>query len=282
MRHLRLLTATVVLCAGTLLHGASQTLTVLQWNVYHGGRGTDDRSDPGRQVNWIAAKNPDIVSLNEVTAPQADDYRQRLETATGETWYAHHVVAQTDGIGNEILSRHPLLTTASYPMKTNGEYRRAVTEATIDAGGVFVNVFSTHLDNSDARIRAAQVQELLAFIKGFQGPSVVAGDLNAPPDSAELQPLFAQAADTWSDALATGHAVSYPDNPPGPDTRTRGHRIDYVLHTAGLSTIVAEIPDQRDWSRDGVAVAIGTPDDLAVRPSDHNFVFAVLTMDSSR
>lgn len=279
MRHLRLVTVTLTLCAGALLHGASQTLTVLQWNAYHGGRGTDDRNDPARQVNWIAAKNPDIVSLNEVTAPQADDYRQRLETATGETWYAHQVVAQTDGIGNEILSRHPLLTTASYPMKTNGQYRRGVTEATIDAGGVFVNVFSTHLDNADASIRAAQVQELLAFIKGFQGPSIIAGDLNAPPESAELQPLFAAAADAWVEALASNRAVSYPDNPPGPDTRTRGHRIDYVLHTSGLYTGVAEIPDVRDWSHAGVAIRIDTPDDLAVRPSDHNFVFAVLSVN---
>lgn len=94
MRCLRLLTVTLTLCAGTLLHGASQTLTVLQWNTYHGGRGTDGGWDPARQVNWIAAKNPDVVSLNEVTAPQADDYRQRLETATGETWYSHHVVAR--------------------------------------------------------------------------------------------------------------------------------------------------------------------------------------------
>lgn len=167
-------------------------------------------------------------------------------------------------------------------MNADGQYNRAVTEATIDAGGVLVNVFSTHLDNSNAAIRAAQVRELLDFVQGFTGPAIIAGDLNASPDSAELQPLFAQAGDVWTEALTAGRAVSYPDNPPGPDTRTRGHRIDYVLHTAGLSTIVAEIPDQRDWSHDGVAVPIGTPDDLAVRPSDHNFVFAVLSVTPSQ
>ncbi|HZT77816.1 MAG TPA: endonuclease/exonuclease/phosphatase family protein [Vicinamibacterales bacterium] len=278
MRHLRFFSLTLALCAGAVLHGASQTLTVLQWNTFHGGRGTDDRVDPSRQVNWMAAKNPDVITLNEVTAPQADDYRQRLETATGETWYAYHVVSQTDGIGNEILSRHQLLTTSSYRMKTNGEYRRGVTEATIDAGGTFVNVFATHLDNANSAVRAAQVQELLAFMQGFSGPAILAGDLNAAPESAELQPLFADVADTWMDALATGRAVAYPDNPPGPDTRTRGSRIDYVLHTSGLTTVQAEIPDQRDWSQTGVVEQVGTTDDLAVRPSDHNFVFAVLSV----
>src|SRR5579884_894089 len=130
MRYIRLITVTLALCAGAVLHGASQTLTVLQWNVYHGGRGTDARFDPARQVNWMAAKHPDVITLNEVTVPQAEDYRQRLETATGDTWYAYQAIAQTGGIGNEIVSRHPLLTTSSYPMKTNGEYRRGVTQAT--------------------------------------------------------------------------------------------------------------------------------------------------------
>jgi endonuclease/exonuclease/phosphatase family metal-dependent hydrolase len=278
MRHIRLLTITLTLCTCAVLHGASQTLTVLQWNVYHGGRGTDDQFEPGRQVNWIAAKHPDVVSLNEVTAPQAEDYRQRLEAATGDTWYSYHAVAQADGIGNQILSRHQLLTTASYKMKTNGQYSRAVSEATIDAGGTMVNVFSTHLDNSNGSVRAAQVRELLAFVQGFPGPAIIAGDLNAPPESAELKPLFARASDAWTEALNAARATSYPDNPAGPDTRTRGGRIDYVLHTPGLSTVQAEIPDQRDWSRTAVVSQVGSTDDLAVRPSDHNFVFAVLSV----
>ena len=277
---MRLLTITVALCTTAVLHGASQTLTVLQWNVYHGGRGTDDRFDPGRQVNWIAAKHPDVVSLNEVTSSQAEDYRQRLETATGDSWHSYFAVAQADGIGNQILSRRQLLTTSSYKMKANGQYTRAISQATIDAGGTMVNVFSTHLDNSNNGVRAAQVGELLSFVQGFAGPAIVAGDLNAAPESPELQPLFAQAPDSWIEALGTGRATAYPDNPAGPDTHTRANRIDYVLHTAGLSTLQAEIPDQRDWSRTAVAVPVGSTDDLAVRPSDHNFVFAVLSVSS--
>ena len=42
----------------------------------------------------------------------------------------------------------------------------------------------------------------------------------------------------------------------------------------------AEIPDQRDWSADAAAVQVGTSDDNAVRPSDHNFLFAVLSFSS--
>jgi hypothetical protein len=88
--------------------------------------------------------------------------------------------------------------------------------------------------------------------------------------------------ETWSEAVQEDRAVGYPDNPAGPDTRTRGKRIDYILHSPGLRTVQAEVLDQRDWSADGTgaAVQVGTADDLAVRPSDHNFVFAVLSVSS--
>jgi endonuclease/exonuclease/phosphatase family metal-dependent hydrolase len=278
MRRAALL-VTLLLC-WTTLHGASQTMTVLQWNVFHGGRGTDSRSDAGRQVNWIAAKHPDVVSLNEVTSLQAEEYRQRLDTATGDRWFSHHVTAQADGIGNQILTRHQLLATDAYHMRANGQFRRAVTQATVDISGQQVNVFSTHLDNSSGEIREAQVRELIMFISRFPEPRIVAGDLNAPPGAPEIGMLQDRLFDAWTEAVEQERAIGYPDNPAGPDTRTRGKRIDYILHSPELTVVQAEVPDQRDWSTDAPAVQVGTSDDVAVRPSDHNFLFAVLSFSS--
>jgi endonuclease/exonuclease/phosphatase family metal-dependent hydrolase len=273
--------AAFLLCCATV-HAASQTLTVLQWNVFHGGRGTDSRVDVSRQVNWIAAKRPDIASLNEVTALQAEEYRERLDEATGERWYSFHVTAQADGTGNQILSRHPFVSTDVYRMRVNGEFRRAVAEATVDIGDLRLNVFSTHLDHASAAIRQAQVRELITFISRFPEPWIIAGDLNATPDTPEIRVLNDHLLDTWSEAVDQQRAVAYPGNPAGPDTRTRGKRIDYILHSPGLSTVQAEIPDQRNWSADRMraVVEVGTADDLAVRPSDHNFLFAVFSVNS--
>jgi endonuclease/exonuclease/phosphatase family metal-dependent hydrolase len=269
-----------LLLSCTAVTAASRTLTVLQWNVFHGGRGTDARVDVSRQVNWVAAKHPDIASLNEVSALQAEEYRQRLEAATGDRWYSYHVTAQADGTGNQILSRHPFVSTDFHRMRVNGEFRRAVAQATVDIGDIRLNVFSTHLDHSNAAIRQAQVRELIRFVSRFPEPSIVAGDLNAPPDAAELFGLGDRLIDTWAEAVGQQRAVAYPENPPGHDTRTRGKRIDYILHSPGLSTVQAEIPDQRDWSADRMrpVVQIGTTDDFAVRPSDHNFLFVVFAV----
>jgi hypothetical protein len=51
-----------------------------------------------------------------------------------------------------------------------------------------------------------------------------------------------------------------------------------VVRTRGLSTIQSEIRRQPDWSNDNLSVDVGTSDDAAVRPSDHNFIFAVLSL----
>src|SRR5256885_8229677 len=118
-------------------------------------------------------------------------------------------------------------------------------------------------------------------MSGFQGARVVAGDLNAAPESPEIQLLTSRLTDAWTSALQQGRATAYPDNPAGPDTRTRVNRIDYILHSRGLTDIQADIPDQRDLSADAPAVQVGTTDDAGVRPSDHNFVFAVLGIRSA-
>jgi endonuclease/exonuclease/phosphatase family metal-dependent hydrolase len=185
-------------------------------------------------------------------------------------------------LGNAILTHHKVLSKAKHAMQTNGEYSRGAVEATIDMNGTPVHFFSAHLDNSAPDIRAKQVLELADFIAGFPEPRVLAGDLNAVPTAPELQPLLSTVHDSWTEAVKENRAASYPDNPPDADARTRGRRrIDYILHSEDVSTVRAEIPDQRDLGNKKVEVQVRTTDDLGVRPSDHNFIMAVLTVEAS-
>ena len=71
-------------------------------------------------------------------------------------------------------------------------------EATIDVNGTAVRVFNTHLDyRADPRVRAQQVKEMLSYIGDSAGPTLVLGDLNAPPNAPELQPLLQGLRDSW-------------------------------------------------------------------------------------
>jgi len=76
---------------------------------------------------------------------------------------------------------------------------------------------------------------------GQGAPHVLMGDLNSRPDAIELQPVFGQYRDAWSDALTAGVARGVVTG----DTRVRGGRIDYVFYVGGAGVEVdsAEIVD---------------------------------------
>ena len=247
-------------------------ITVLQWNIYY-GKGTDEVYDRERQVAWMVRFAPDVISLNEVLPDEAVFYHQLLASTTGVTWYSYHVPAQADGTGNQILSKYPFVSTDSYTMTTNGIYSRAVAQATIDVGGVLVHLFSTHLDHNNEAIRLAQVLELRSYLNRFLPPYIIAGDLNAAPDSKEVGKLMKKLRDSWQIALDNGTASAYPDNPPAWGTRTHKERIDYILYSKKPKYVTAAealIMDTRDLNNASVIKRLGTPDDKGVRPSDHN------------
>ena len=232
----------------------------------------------------MAGRGPDVVTLNEVAAGDAADYKLKLQQASGQTWNGFHVKMQADGLGNMILSRYPIVSTASYKMQRNGAYARGIVEATIDAGGVRVSVFSLHVEREDSTIRMAQIREAVAWMAGFPGPRLVAGDLNAAPNAPELQPLFADYVDVWDAARASNVAFAYPDNPVGPLTRTQGTRIDYTLYSdraGAVSVLASDVPDVRDVGNTNVKTKVGTADDQGVRPTDHNMLVSTLQIGPS-
>jgi endonuclease/exonuclease/phosphatase family metal-dependent hydrolase len=250
----------------------SASLRVLHWNVLHSGFGTDGVLDRARQVKWIVAQAPDVVTLNEVTESAVFEYQARLRVATGRAWFLHHVAAVHGRDGNAILTRFPIRATGGRVLTRE----RSVAHVTIDAEGSPVNVFSTHIESGGQReSRAEQVQMLLPYLAEFSPPRIVNGDLNAGPRAVEIQPLLASYADAWQEALRLKAAVAYPDNPPG---RTRGARIDYILISpeGGLRVSGCAIPDQRDPARRDVLTRIRTSDDEGVRPSDHNLIWCTV------
>jgi len=71
----------------------SRPLRVLEWNIHHGGIGSDGVYDPNRIADWVAKMNPDVAALVELeswdsyySGDQVAMYRQMLESRTGVTW----------------------------------------------------------------------------------------------------------------------------------------------------------------------------------------------------
>ena len=111
-------------------------------------------------------------------------------------------------------------------------------------------MFNTHLDyRADPRVRSLQIAATIARLDTVAGPTILMGDLNAPPHAAELAPLFRTLRDAWSAGPDTG--FTYPAVAPV-------RRIDYVLTSADLRALnVRVLPFDASDHRPVVADLVG-------------------------
>jgi endonuclease/exonuclease/phosphatase family metal-dependent hydrolase len=249
------------------------TLKVLQYNVHHGGIGTDGRYEPSRIINWIAKINPDVVSLTEMESFDSYDsgdgvaqYVAALEAKTGVTWHSLSIQDYGDwsagGIRNAILSKHPLSATYRHEFSTGRD--RTVGGVTVAVNGRNINIMSTHLDPYSESNRIVQVRELVTYASGFAEDRIVLGDFNGLPSSSEIGTFTSAYSDGWAQAVKLGIQQSAPDNPNG---YTRNGRIDYVFYSHGeqhLTLKSVQVVDTRDAN--------------GVMPSDHRPLVATFTV----
>ncbi len=270
MHHTRLINAasrvTVRICLLLIVfscsdsHGAEPPLRlrVLTWNIHH-GLGVDGKLDLARIANGILECRPDLVALQEVdqlaTRSNSTDQPAELARLTGlQMAFGDNIPLQGGRYGNVILSRFPITTVRNHllPNHRNGE-QRGVLQASIavtsqDRPILFLATHLDHRPNDSERIASA------AFINGLvesaQTPALLAGDLNAVPDSAVLQRLN----EAWKPAQ---QQPSLPTVPVDHPTR----QIDYVL--TGI---------RNDWKQVSAEVL---PEALA---SDHRALLVTIEM----
>jgi endonuclease/exonuclease/phosphatase family metal-dependent hydrolase len=130
---------------------------------------------------------------------------------------------------NHVITRHSTQDTTAAPSPMPG-----FLEAALDVHGTRVRVFDTHLDyRADPHVRAQQVAETLAYIGFPSTPTLLFGDLIAPPDAPEIQPRLERLHDAWP--ASAGPGLTDPADEPR-------KRIDYVLASQHFSVGVVSVP----------------------------------------
>ena len=233
---------------------STSTLKVLHWNI-HRAWGTDGKYSLDRIATWIAKINPNIVSLNEVerytgyaNEDQAKNLTAKLEAKTGANWYYYYRTGpgSTNGHGNAIISRFPIISTSYCQLSGT----RVAANATVNVNGRNINFYSTHLDSNSrtSAYRIAEVKRLTPCLANDAEQRIVAGDFNDQANSTELG-LMRNAGyyDSWDEAAEDRTAVDYPGN--SRFGATRRSRIDFVFYSksAGYLTLKgARMIDTRD------------------------------------
>lgn len=245
-----LVLASLVVTVGASTPQAGEPLpgefTVMTYNI-QAGFSQDNHWDLERIAEVIEASEPDVVILQEVgrgwpilsAVDEAHWLSQRLGMQL--VWGP---ASQDDLWGNAILTTAPMTSTAWVKFDTTQNLRRGAVLVELETEAGPVTVIGTHLDNPGGATSARQEQiAQLLELRGGVEPAIVAGDLNADPDSDAILTIL---GDGFSD---TGAAF-------GPDAVTSddARRIDYVLISPGLELVSAEIPDT--WASDHRPVVI--------------------------
>jgi endonuclease/exonuclease/phosphatase family metal-dependent hydrolase len=221
------------------------TLRVMSLNVLHGfPRFEHLRQRLDRIAGEIRRQEVDIACLQEVPwTPHLGSAARYLARETG----MNHIYLRANGNrwailfeeGEAILSRYPLRQVAFRELGPRASLfeHRVVLRATAITPGGEVTVYVTHLTHGDPEVNRAQLASLVAYVtQAGDGPSIVAGDLNATEDVLQV------AAADWLDTFR----VARPDDPgytccvddlSAKTDCTLAKRIDYVFWVSGAEAV---------------------------------------------
>lgn len=226
--------STSLAAAGCRTQPRLPALRVLTYNTHH-GEGNDGRIDLDRIAAVIREARPDVVALQELDnrARRSGRVAQAEEYSRLTGLLAHFGEAMPfDGgsYGQALLSRWPLdaFTVHTLPGPSGREPRIAVSARISPPSGSPFRFVGTHLDaaqdDGERWLQSGRLNELFAQ---DPFPTVLTGDLNAPPASRVMQRMFA----LWEDAAAHHPQPTIPSEAPR-------ERIDYVLlHPRGAWSV---------------------------------------------
>ncbi len=229
MNRRRFLLLTLILCLRPpVIAGAEEPrqLRVLTYNIHH-GEGTDGKFDLPRLAGVIKQTKSDLVALQEVDRKTRRaggvDQAAELGRLTGMHAVFGNAMDYSGGqYGEAILSRFPFVATKNHALPhTAGHETRAAITASVKPweNGPEILFVGTHLEHADRPLRLKQAEGLNGlFVEEGDRPVILAGDLNAVPDSPPMRALLPK----WHDAAGADSAATWPSDSPS-------QRIDYIL-----------------------------------------------------
>jgi endonuclease/exonuclease/phosphatase family metal-dependent hydrolase len=239
-------------------------LRVSTFNIHH-GVGLDGLLDLERIAATVESTEAEVVGLQEVDR----HFGERSAFVDQATWLAErlgmNVVfganldrdpltagAPRRQYGTAILSRHRITesTNTLLPRPEGGE-QRGLLEAVVSVRGLPVRVFNTHLQHNSQIERLAQIAAVREILAGVDESVVLLGDLNATPDSPEIDSITEDLVDAWVTA-GVGDGFTY-------DADTPHARIDYVMSSGDVVARTAAVVPTDAADHRPVVVDLGLP-----------------------
>ncbi|MEM9141810.1 MAG: endonuclease/exonuclease/phosphatase family protein [Bacteroidota bacterium] len=216
---------------------STKVVRVLSFNIYHGETvNADKRFDLDLLAKIIRDEAPDLVALQEVDFKTKRAQGYDLATELGQRTqmaplFGKAMAFDGGGYGEGILSTTAFLVTRNHPLKAQEgkEPRAALAVEVLLKSGDTIRFVGTHLDHTrEETDRINQARQLNALFAENDRPTIMAGDLNATPDSETMKILFQH----WAPSLTDFAPTAPSDNPKA--------KIDYILFRPQKSWRVLE------------------------------------------
>lgn len=204
---------------------STKIIRVLTYNIFHGETMNHD-FNLDLIANVIKSLNPDIVALQEVDYKTKRVGGRDLITELGYLTnmlplFGKAMDYNGGEYGEGILSRYSFKETKNntLPHSPNNEPRSAL-EVSIELPSGFEIIFiGTHLDHTENETdRIKQVIKINELFADNKIPTILAGDLNAIPESKSIKIL----KEHWIDASSEDPHPTWPSSNPK-------EKLDYVM-----------------------------------------------------
>jgi len=203
---------------------SSRVIRVLSFNILHGEtmRGDFDLEQIARVIRQL---DPDLVAMQEVDFFTRRAKKMDLATELGQLTGMAPLFGRAmpyDGgeYGEGILSRYSFLSTGNHalPAGKGKEPRAALEVRVILKSGDTIAFVGTHFDHTGDVDRIKQAEKVSGILAGIDLPVLLAGDLNATPESRAMEILFSDLK------------PSDPDFAPTIPSDAPRAKIDYILY----------------------------------------------------
>lgn len=186
----------------------------------------------------ILKYHPDVVGINEAHRgtwqARFGDHVTQLERLTGmRAAFGRSYRFAGGDFGNAVLTRGQIVNADVKALPGTGE-PRTLFETLVRINGGTIQFYVTHTAawaSINEGARGEQLQCINAHLQASGYPYILTGDLNAPPESAELQRFLDR------------NVMQFAGNPKEPTHKVMGQRLDYILADPGWTVRSARVLD---------------------------------------
>ncbi|MCF7567886.1 endonuclease/exonuclease/phosphatase family protein [Sabulilitoribacter arenilitoris] len=205
---------------------SSRVVRVLTYNIYHGETVLAEKQfDLDLLAKIISNSKPDLVALQEVDFKTNRVLKMDLVTELGlrtkmQAIFGKAMSYNEGEYGEGILSKYSFLNTKKHALVAGKDKEpRAALEVNVQIkSGDTIRFIGTHLDHTtDETDRINQANQLNSIFAQTNLPTILAGDLNATPESKTMKILFKEWHPSFTENIPTAPAQDAKD------------KIDYVL-----------------------------------------------------